>query len=243
LLAGGSVHVKKYNNTNTQAFRVLVNASLWCMQAGGGCIVDGKFCFDDSCVGKASICHTVPGKAGEPPPPPICHEQPGCKNATSGAYDVPMVEGCIDYGPPSTLQSLQRDEVGAGMFSRRALLGDSSKGRPPPSLPYWETTTWVSVDVTAGARDTVVLDLSNLNGSTPFAVTYAWNNKDDTCCNAGKNPAISNGFEQCMPAACPIELPDTRAPFGGLPGNPWIAKIVQGKCECLAPQKCDETGF
>jgi len=28
------------------------------------------------------------------------------------------------------------------------------------------------------------------------------------------------------------------APFGGLSANPFLAKIVGGKCECPAPQDC-----
>ena len=51
---------------------------------------------------------------------------------------------------------------------------------------------------------------------------------------------ISNGFIECTPASCPIQLPDSRAPFGALPANPFIAKIKGGKCECLEPQVCSE---
>ena len=36
----------------------------------------------------------------------------------------------------------------------------------------------------------------------------------------------------CGPASCPIMA------SGGLPANPFLAKIVDGKCECIAPQVC-----
>eukprot|EP01043_Picozoa_sp_COSAG02_P049964 COSAG02_NODE_5075_length_4661_cov_4.005261_6_plen_97_part_00 len=95
----------------------------------------------------------------------------------------------------------------------------------------------------AGGDDTVVVDLSPLNGSTPYAIAYAFDNQKDTCCNAGGDPAIANGFIPCTPGACPIQLPDSRAPFGALPANPFIAKIKGGKCECLEPQTCEEPAF
>jgi len=108
----------------------------------------------------------------------------------------------------------------------------------------------------------VSVDLSPLNGSAPYAIAYAFENQKDTCCNAGADPGehdrhgrfspaalshrccgtdISNGFIECTPASCPIQLPDSRAPFGALPANPFIAKIKDGKCECLEPQVCSET--
>ena len=39
---GGKVEVKPYNKSNTKALRALVNASLWCLQPGEGCMVDGS---------------------------------------------------------------------------------------------------------------------------------------------------------------------------------------------------------
>jgi hypothetical protein len=111
------------------------------------------------------------------------------------------------------------------------------------SLRTGADTTWISLDITADGDDTVVVDLSPLNGSAPYAIAYAWDNQKDTCCNAGSDPAISNGFIQCTPGACPIQLPDSRAPFGALPANPFIAKVKDGKCECLEPQTCNEPVF
>jgi hypothetical protein len=116
LLAGGKIEVQKYNKTNTQAFRALVNSSLFCLQPGTGCIVDGTFCHETKpdCVHSVSVCHEVPAAHGQPAHQ-VCTDQPRCKNATSGAYDAPLVAGCIDYGPSV-------DEIGDGTSSRRALL-------------------------------------------------------------------------------------------------------------------------
>ena len=36
----------------------------------------------------------------------------------------------------------------------------------------------------------------------------------------------------CGPASCPIMSSSS------LPANPFLAKIVDGKCECIAPQVC-----
>ena len=38
---------------------------------------------------------------------------------------------------------------------------------------------------------------------------------------------------------CPIFAAVPGAPFAGLPANPFIAKIVDGKCVCPSPQSCD----
>jgi hypothetical protein len=246
LLAGGKVEVKPYNKSNTQALRALVNSSLWCMQPGDGCVVDGKFCHEmvEDCVHKVSVCHTQPAAHGKPAHQ-VCQMQPRCKNATSGVYDVPLVPGCIDFGPPGTLPPPalgDRELDDDPHTSRRALLSAGDGGHGLTGLPYWADTTWISLELESGGGDgdTVVADLSSLNGSAPFAIAYAWDNGKDTCCNAGGDPAIANGFVECTPASCPIQLPDARAPFGALPANPFIARIKDGKCECLEPQVCSE---
>ena len=249
LLAGGKVEVKPYNKSNTKALRALVNASLWCLQPGEGCMVDGKFCHQENesapataadCVHKVPVCRTQPAAHGKPAHQ-VCTMQPRCKNATSGVYDAPLVAGCLDFGPPTAAGASLVSELGGALSSsssRRSLLSDGGHG--PTGLPYWADTTWISLDLTSAGPDTVTADLSSLNGSAPFAIAYAWDNGKDTCCNAGGDTAISNGFIECTPASCPIQLPDARAPFGALPANPFIARIKEGKCECLKPQVCDE---
>jgi hypothetical protein len=61
-----------------------------------------------------------------------------------------------------------------------------------------------------------------------LALRYAWDNEKDSCCQS------TGATAWCEPAACPIW--DTES---GLPGNPFMAQVVAGKCKCVAPQVCD----
>ena len=71
------------------------------------------------------------------------------------------------------------------------------------------------------------VDLTPLNGSAPTAVRYAWGIID--CCDySDPDLYIKKG---CI-ANCPIMS------SSNLPANPFMAKIVSGKCECIAPQVC-----
>jgi hypothetical protein len=92
----------------------------------------------------------------------------------------------------------------------------------------------------SAADSTVTLDLSPLNGSAPAGVRYAWMN---SCCDAAKDDPLMGISNQCKPAACPLALTDPRAPYGFLPANPFMAHITtDGKCKCVSPQICDDTG-
>ena len=89
-----------------------------------------------------------------------------------------------------------------------------------------DNTVWKTVNIVSGANpNEVVVDLARTNG-TAFAIRYGWTGD---CCS--ENPPSS---EPCSPASCPI-VGTTSA----LPANPFIAKIVNGKCQCVVPQKCD----
>jgi hypothetical protein len=86
--------------------------------------------------------------------------------------------------------------------------------------------TLVNITGTAGAA-AITVDLTALNGATPTAIRYAWGVVD--CCDpTDPNLYITHG---CV-ASCPI------ASSSGLPGNPFQARIVDGACECVAPQTC-----
>ena len=84
------------------------------------------------------------------------------------------------------------------------------------------------VDILSGDDSSVTLDLSKLNGTAPVAVRYSWGTLD--CCNRGDSKKFIS--EPCDDV-CPI----TSSP-GRLPANPFIAKIVGGKCACVPPQVC-----
>ena len=98
----------------------------------------------------------------------------------------------------------------------------------PPACPYQDA--WQTVLPTAGAAPgTIDIDLSAVSkGAAPVGVRYAM---DGNCCD-DTNPAIGSGLP-CPAQACPLMSSDQ------LPANPFQAHIVSGKCQCVAPQKCD----
>ena len=126
------------------------------------------------CVHKVPVCHIQPAAHGKPAHQ-VCTMQPRCKNTTSGVYDAPLVAGCLDFGPPTAAGASLVSEPGGALSSsssRRSLLSDGGHG--PTGLPYWADTTWISLDLTSAGPDTVTVDLSSLNGSTPL-------NRDRVC--------------------------------------------------------------
>lgn len=74
----------------------------------------------------------------------------------------------------------------------------------------------------------ITVDLSPLNGTAPTAVRYAWSIVN--CCDMN-DPELYVS-KPCGPASCPIMS------TSNLPANPFLAKIVNGNCECVAPQVC-----
>jgi hypothetical protein len=99
---------------------------------------------------------------------------------------------------------------------------------------------WREVDILAidQASSAVTLDLSPLAGAAVHAVRYAWgvsgsgaHSGEKLCCrDAGALLGVS---KPCRPASCALMA------SGGLPVNPFMARIVDGRCECLAPQECN----
>ena len=87
--------------------------------------------------------------------------------------------------------------------------------------------TWVTVDVVSATKTSVKVDLSTLKGKTPVGVRYSWGVFD--CCNTG-DPGLF--ITKPCDNACPITSSTL------LPANPFIAKLVGGKCSCVAPQVC-----
>lgn len=88
---------------------------------------------------------------------------------------------------------------------------------------------WQPLNISAHGTDNAVsADLSSLQGLKPTAVRYAWGVV--SCCNTG-DPLLYVSHP-CGPASCPIMA------SSGLPANPFVARIVDGKCECIKPQIC-----
>ena len=90
------------------------------------------------------------------------------------------------------------------------------------------TAGWVELNFTRAPSGTgIVADLSPLNGSAPVGIRYAWDSL--FCCDL-TDPTLYVSHD-CI-ASCPIMSSSQ------LPANPFHAKIVQGRCECQAPQVC-----
>ena len=88
---------------------------------------------------------------------------------------------------------------------------------------------WTLLNFTAdGAGTGIVVDLAPLNGAAPTAVRYAWGIVQ---CADHADPTlyVTHGAV----ASCPIYSAAAK-----LPATPFKARIVGGKCECVAPQVC-----
>ena len=99
---------------------------------------------------------------------------------------------------------------------------------PPAGAYNASAGKWFQVDIVSATADSVTVDLSALNGSSPVAIRYSWGIFD--CCNTG-DPMLY--VDKPCDTLCPI----TAAP-SQLPANPFMAKLIDGKCVCVAPQEC-----
>lgn len=78
----------------------------------------------------------------------------------------------------------------------------------------------------------------------PPGIRYAWGTTD------GTNPQPNGDDVSCcegdglaapyIPTQCPLLVAEPLAPFGALPIDPFLAKIVSGKCLCPEPQTCSK---
>lgn len=104
---------------------------------------------------------------------------------------------------------------------------DDGSGRPAGHGAFEDEKTWVSVDVQQASPTSLSVDLSKTQG-VAFGIRYAWTGD---CCD--KRPATG--------AACPIASCPLMGQQSQLPANPFIARIENGRCQCVAPQRCDES--
>ena len=128
--------------------------------------------------------------------------------------------------------------------ARRAPLDDVAPvvgrllARQPDGLDAWESH-WADVPLRRTA-DPLVLsaDLSSLRGAPIYAIRYAWGvgaggpGGERICCDDGS--PLMGITEPCPAAACPVMA------SGGLPANPFLARVVAGRCVCIPPQRCDQ---
>ena len=93
---------------------------------------------------------------------------------------------------------------------------------------------WVAVNAAVSGSNTLSVDLAPLGGAAPTAVRYAWGTGGwgapfltRMCTGVARDCSL----EPCEVDSCPLHA-------GGLPGEPFIARIEGGKCVCLPPQEC-----
>jgi hypothetical protein len=85
---------------------------------------------------------------------------------------------------------------------------------------------WVFVDVAEATANSVTVDLARSGGAI-YGIRYAM--EDATCCQHFAPTALP-----CPVASCPLMGRASR-----LPANPFMARVVGGKCVCIPPQVCD----
>ena len=124
------------------------------------------------------------------------------------------------------------------------LPADYGAGHHGPSGAYkgpyangneWGVEGWVALDAVAGpGAAELTVDLTPLAGAAPTAIRYAsgaggWGSgaANRMCCG----PSVNVAVEPCAPDACPLHA-------GGLPGIPFVAAIVGGRCACAPPMDC-----
>eukprot|EP01060_Flectonema_neradi_P034621 TRINITY_DN6132_c0_g1_i2.p1 TRINITY_DN6132_c0_g1~~TRINITY_DN6132_c0_g1_i2.p1 ORF type:complete len:230 (+),score=51.41 TRINITY_DN6132_c0_g1_i2:59-691(+) len=93
---------------------------------------------------------------------------------------------------------------------------------------FQSLTTWPMVNIEAAGPTSVTADVSAFGEI--FGIRYAFFNPGySNCC--GLNDPTSG---PCPLASCPIKS------SSGLPTTPFMARVVNGKCECISPQVCNE---
>lgn len=106
----------------------------------------------------------------------------------------------------------------------------------PPNEEWEDAWVRVNISLASTSAHEIEIDLSPLRGSPVFAVRYAWGvktarSKEPVCCSDPDDPQLGVS-KPCREGMCPIMA------SGGLPANPFLARVVDGRCECIAPQTC-----
>ena len=86
---------------------------------------------------------------------------------------------------------------------------------------------WVYVDVAAATATSITVDLARSGGAI-YGIRYAM--EDVFCCHY-----YAPTSAPCPVASCPLMGKASR-----FPANPFMARVVGGKCVCIPPQVCDE---
>eukprot|EP01060_Flectonema_neradi_P024253 TRINITY_DN3290_c0_g1_i1.p1 TRINITY_DN3290_c0_g1~~TRINITY_DN3290_c0_g1_i1.p1 ORF type:complete len:628 (+),score=111.00 TRINITY_DN3290_c0_g1_i1:66-1886(+) len=100
-----------------------------------------------------------------------------------------------------------------------------------PISTFMSLDTWPMLNVSVSGSAQITADLTPLNGKTIYGVRYAFFDSSYNNCCALNAPTSG----PCPLAGCPL-----KGTPSNLPANPFIAKIVNGKCQCVSPMVCDE---
>jgi hypothetical protein len=104
-------------------------------------------------------------------------------------------------------------------------------GSGSASVNQTDRGPWVYVDIAEATTTSITVNLTratqHAGAQGVFGIRYTMD--DVTCCQY-----YAPTSEPCNVGSCPL-----MGKTSGLPANPFMARIVDGKCECIPPQVCD----
>ena len=238
LLAGETVVLHEYNKSMNNAVAAapgmpVTNHDMWqqCYDTVKSVCADHLHSYSD-----CRNCKSGPGGDAA-----WAKLMPACHNNHSRGPINNFHDTCQMFFPAriplrgSLLEVLvgQGDADGSAAFCLEPMLNGTTEYCPAwaggPADFSSSAGKWLGVDIISAGASSVKIDLSALKGKAPAAVRYAWGVFD--CCNAG-DPLLYKS--KSCDSACPI----TASGSALLPANPFMAKLVGGKCSCVAPQVC-----
>jgi len=108
--------------------------------------------------------------------------------------------------------------------------GTTEQQVTPVDAPYKDGWIQLNFTLAPGTTNAIHVDLLPLNGSLPTAVRYAWD-AADCCDHTDPTLYVTHG---CI-ASCPLMSVQSQ-----LPANPFQTRIVNGRCDCVKPQVCND---
>ena len=151
---------------------------------------------------------------------------PPCKNDPANPQWNPSEVYCPPGDSETTAFAAHKADVKAGLAVPHVRYSEMVQGHGPPN-PY--ETAWKNIPVDMGAdKASVEVDLAGVDG-TVAGIRYAWGTGGQCCMGDANGITIP----------CPIETCPIMSAPSNLPANPFMAKVVGGKCKCIPPQKCD----
>ena len=230
------------------------------------CAYDFNASYHKTCAGCEGYCNSTTGTSWYMGPiHPRSKKEVGQRLAQTagvavyglpGAYTGPTLSGCrvdaasntvtvtfdasllgsdsveVQAYPPaynnvssSWLSVLVKPEGFCFQGSRGKCFDDGSGSAGPNATD--SLSDWVYVDIAEASANSITVDLARSGGAI-FGIRYAM--EDNFCCS---KYAPTSG--PCDVGSCPL-----RGKASRLPANPFLARIVGGKCSCIPPQVCDE---